>query len=395
VPDLGGGRVAVVVREGRRLPVALVAIALIAAGCAGQTAEPDRPVVRIALEGPITGEQASNGLDMLRGARLAVEEANGRGGILGRDIVLVPADDRADPDLGVEVAREVVNRRVFAVIGPYNSSVGVENLSIYLDHGVIPIHLTSDSATNGQGFTVQPKDYQVAPIEAEAITEFFEAKRVAMLYDPSTYTVGIARQLRGLLLEAGVEILAFERADPDGSEVDLLRRIMADKPDLLYASTYYPQGARIARETLKLGLSGTCLMGLANQDPGFVQQAGLEAARACASSGVPEAGQFPGATAYVDAYSARFDTEPGTWGSFTYDSAKLLFDAVRRAGTWDPDAVRGELAATEGYDGITGTISIDPSTGNRVDVPVVILEIDGEGNYVVNQGWSRFAGFGA
>jgi branched-chain amino acid transport system substrate-binding protein len=387
--------VAVVIREGRPLLVAFVAFALIAAGCVDQTAGPDTPVVRIALEAPITGEQASNGLDMLRGARLAVEEANAGGGILGRDISLVPADDQADPDVGVEVAQEVINRGAFAVIGPYNSSVGVETLPLYLDHGVIPIHLTTDSETNGQGFTVQPKDYQEAPVEAEAIVGFFKAKRVAILYDPSTYSAGIASELRRLLQKAGVMITAYIRAHPDArKEAGLLRRILDEEPDLVFASTYYPQGARIAKDVLELGLTGTCLMGLANQDPGFVQQAGLRAARACASSGVPGATQFPAAEGYVKDYRARFDAEPGTWGTFTYDSAKLLFDAVRRAGSWDPDAVRSELAATEGYEGITGTISIDPRNGNRVDAPVVILEIDGEGNYIVDPDWARFAGFG-
>ena len=380
-------------RRSRRSASAL--LLLIATGCTNGTTEGDRPVVRIALEAPITGEQASNGVDMLQGARLAVEEANAEGGALDRRIELMPLDDQADPEVGVEVADEAVDSGAFAVVGPYNSSVGVENLSIYLDGGVIPIHLTSDSATNGQGFTVQPKDYQIAPIEAEAISGFFEAQRVAVLYDPSTYTEGIATELRRLLEGAGVTIVAFERAQPGASQNALVRRILAEEPDLFYASTYFPQGARIAQEILDLGTPTTCLMGLANQDPGFVEQAGLEAARACASSGVPEAAEFPQAQGYVDDYRARFGTDPGTWGTFTYDSVKLLFDAVRRAGSWDSAEVRDELAATEGYEGLTGTITIDESTGNRVDIPVVILQVTDEGRYVVDPEWAQFAGFGA
>jgi branched-chain amino acid transport system substrate-binding protein len=374
----------------------LVGLAVIGAGCTGEGTDDERSVIRIALEGPITGEQASNGVDMLQGARLAVEEANAEGGVLDRRIELMPLDDQADPELGVEVAEQAAEAGVFAVVGPYNSSVGVENLPIYLDNGVIPIHLTSDSATNGQGFTVQPKDYQIAPIEADAISGFFGAQRVAVLYDPSTYTEGIATELRGLLEETGVTIVAFERARPGASgEEALVRQILSEEPDLFYASTYFPQGAGIAQQILELGTPTTCLMGLANQDPGFVQQAGLGAASACAARGVPEAAEFPQAQGYVDDYRARFGTDPGTWGTFTYDSVKLLFDAVRRAGSWDPAAVRDELAATEGYEGITGTITIDESTGNRVDIPVVILQVDSEGRYVVDPGWAEFAGFGA
>jgi branched-chain amino acid transport system substrate-binding protein len=383
-------------RYGRTMWRALLVLTLFGAGCTEGESEGEESVIRIGLEGPITGEQASNGVDMLRAARLAVEGANAQGGILDRRIELVSLDDRADPDLGIQAAKDAVDAGVFAVVGPFNSSVGVENLPVYLDNGIIPIHLTSDSATNGQGFTVQPKDYQIAPIEAAAITDFFKARRVAILYDPSTYTEGIATELRDLLEEAGVSIVAFERAGPSASrEVELVPRMLAGEPDLFYASTYFPQGARVAREILRLGTPTPCLMGLANQDPGFVEQAGLEAARACASSGVPDAAEFPQAEGYVEDYRDRFGTDPGTWGTFTYDSVKLLFDAVRRAGSWDPDEVNRELAATEDYEGITGTITIDESTGNRVDVPVVILEVDSEGRYVVDPDWATVAGFGA
>jgi branched-chain amino acid transport system substrate-binding protein len=381
--------------SGRRISSVLVVLAVIGAGCTDEGTEDEQSVIRIALEGPITGEQASNGVDMLRGARLAVEEANAEGGVLDRRIELMPLDDQADPEVGIEVAQDAVEADVFSVVGPYNSSVGVENLPIYLDNGVIPIHLTSDSATNGQGFTVQPKDYQIAPIEAEAISGYFGAQSVAVQYDPSTYTQGIATELRRLLEEAGVTIVAFERVKPGHSqESALVRRILSEKPDLFYASTYFPQGARIAEQILELGTPSMCLMGLANQDPGFVEQAGLDAARACASSGVPEAAEFPQAQGYVDDYRARFGTDPGTWGTFTYDSVKLLFDAVRRAGSWDPAEVRDELAATEGYEGITGTITIDEGTGNRVDIPVVILQVNSDGRYVVDPDWAAFAGFG-
>jgi ABC-type branched-subunit amino acid transport system substrate-binding protein len=105
-------------------------------------------------------------------------------------IEVIPADDEADPETGKLVAQRMVDEGVFAVIGPYNSSVGVENLETYLDAGVVTIHLTSNEATNGQGFTVQPKDFQTAPTEADAITEHFGARTVAMIYDPQNLQSG-------------------------------------------------------------------------------------------------------------------------------------------------------------------------------------------------------------
>ena len=208
----------------------------------------DQDTVKIALEAPITGEQASNGVDMLNGAQLAADEANEADGIMGMQIDVVPADDEADPETGKVVAQRMVDEGVFAVIGPYNSSVGVENLQTYLDAGIVTIHLTSNEATNGQGFTVQPKDFQTAPIEADAITEHFGARTVAMIHDPQTYTAGIASQLRDLLEERRIEIVLFEASEPDrDSYVALLRRVKALSPDLLYVQTYYPQGGRSRR----------------------------------------------------------------------------------------------------------------------------------------------------
>ncbi len=371
----------------------LVALLVVAAACS-HSGSGSALLIKVALEAPITGPQSSNGVDMLRGARFAVQEANAKGGVLGRKIDLIPADDRADPAHGKQVADQMVGAKVFAVIGPYNSGVGVENLPIYVKAGVIPIHLTSNSDTNGEGFTVQPKDYQIAPIEAKAILDLYRARRVAIVYDPSTYTAGIAAQVRAALQQAGVTVLAYEKVDPAiHSYLDQMKKIKSMGPDLFYASTYYPEGAVLAKEIQQIQMHATCFMGLANQDPGFIAEAGLTAAKGCVSSGVPSADLFPGAARYVSDYRAQFHTDPGTWGSFTYDSVNFLLDAVRRAGSWDATRVRPALAGTKDYMGITGSIAIDPKTGNRVSVPVVLLDVNDAGRYAIDRKWAAFAGF--
>ena len=154
-------------RSTRFLAPVVLALALLTGACSkspSPTASSSSGVVKISLEGPITGDQSSNGVDMLRGAQLAVQETNADGGVMGRRVRLLQADDQADPEVGKHVAHQMVDDGVFAVVGPYNSAVGVENLPIYVKAGVIPIHLTSNSATDGEGFTVQPKDYQIAPV---------------------------------------------------------------------------------------------------------------------------------------------------------------------------------------------------------------------------------------
>jgi len=369
----------------------LALVVVVVGGCGGGgSSEP----IKIVVEGPISGDQAATGTDMRNAARLAVDQANARGGVLGRTIDLVEADDQADPAVGKEVAQEAVDDHAFAVIGPYNSSVGVENLRTYVDAGIIPIHLTSNAATDGLGYTIQPKDYQVAPVEAKAITGYFKAHKVAIVYDTSTYTAGIAQQVRDALTHAGADVVLYE-SFPEG-ELDpaaLVRKIQESNPDLFYASTYFPEGGKIAKEAAARGVKATCLMGLANQDAKFVESAGLAAARRCYSSGVPSAEQFAGAGRYVAEYRKKFGNAPGTWGTFTYDSVRLLFSAVRAVGAWDAKRVRAQLSKTKNYAGITGEIDIDPETGNREVVPVVILDIEERGAYVVDRKWAEFAGF--
>lgn len=369
-----------------------VVVALLGAGCGGSGGASES--VTIAVEGPMTGEQAAYGTDMLNAVQLAADEVNEAGGVQGRTINVLEVDDQADAQQGIDAARRAADEGAFAVIGPYNSSVGVANLPVYVDSDVIPLHLTSNVGTNGLGFTVTPKDYQIGPTEAEAIAGFFEAERVAIVYDTSTYTTGIATGVRDALEAAGVDVAAFEGISAGESDYSsILAGIGQENPDLWYASTYYPEAGLLARQAADLNLEGQCMIGLSAQDPQFVDIAGLEVARSCYASGVPTAEQFPRAAEYLQAYEDEFDNPPGAWGTFAYDSARLLFDAVERAGGWDHDAVVTALSETDSFDGITGDITIDPTTGNREEVPVVVLDIDESGDFVINEDWAEFAGF--
>ncbi|MEX1046124.1 MAG: branched-chain amino acid ABC transporter substrate-binding protein [Actinomycetota bacterium] len=386
-------------RATRRLVVGTVA-AVLAAGCtstgsttSGTTGGGGGDAIKIVLEGPITGDQGATGTDMLYAAQLAVEQANADGGVLDQQVELIEADDQALTGKGVQLAKELATDDVFAVVGPYNSSVGVKNLPIWIDGGVIPIHLTSNADTDGMGYTVQPKDYQVAPVEVPALSDWLEAGSVAIVYDTSTYTADIAKQVKDDLEKAGVEVPLFEGFKTDrldaGKVVDA---IAATDADYFYSSTYFPEGGQIAKAAHRV-LDQDCFMGLANQDAGFVKEAGSAAAQECYVSGVPSAEQFPEAKQYVADYREEFGRDPGTWGTFTYDSVNLLFDAVRRAGAWDKQKLMDELSATKGYEGLTGPITIDPKTGNRVVLPIVILKVDAKGDFVVDRSWAKFAGF--
>jgi branched-chain amino acid transport system substrate-binding protein len=346
----------------------------------------------IAVEGPQSGEQASNGLDQLRGVQLAVRQLNAQGGLWdGRKVVVVPVDDKGDAPTAKQVARTVVARGIRFLIGPYNSSAGIANLAFYRRNRVLPLWMTSRDETAGAGATLQPMNTQIAPVE-QAYAKRTPAKSVAMLVDDTAngaFTKGMANRLRRALLRDGVSVTWTSIREttatglPADYYADRVAKALEASPDLVYVSTYFPEGVAIAKALTAVGTTPPCLMGLANVDNGFVARTTLAEAQRCVFSGVPAATEMPSARSYVRQYRGRFGRNPGVWGSFTYDSAKILFAAIDRAKSYDFGAVQRQLRTTRGYSGATGAITIDPKTGYRTNVPVGILRVDSRKRFVI------------
>jgi len=346
----------------------------------------------LAVEGPQSGDQAANGIDQLRGVRLAVKQLNAHGGLWdGRKVAIFAADDKGDAANAKTVARQVVARGIRFVIGPYNSSVGISNLPLYRRSHVLPLWMTSRDETAGVGATVQPMNTQIAPVE-EGYVRGLGAMHVAMLVDDTAngaFTQGMADRLRAALEHDGASVTwtsVQETTDPASTSqyyADKVATALASTPDLVYVSTYFPEGIQIAKALATSGSTPPCLMGLANVDDGFVAKTTLAEAQRCVFSGVPAATEMPSAGTYVRQYRATFRKKPGVWGSFTYDSAKILFAAIDRARSDRFTAVERALRATNGYRGATGAITIDPKTGYRASVPVSILRVDSRKRFVI------------
>ena len=370
----------------RRLLI-LLAFLIALAVAAPLASAATKGTILLAYEGPLTGDQRSNGYDMLRGTKLAVKEINANGGLLGMKVQLISGNDKANATTGVTVAKSIVAKHPSAVIGPFNSSVGVKNLPIYTKGGVFPVQLTSTDDTSGMGATVQPKNSQISPAEIDWM-KANKAQKVSILWDPSTYTQGMADRMFNALDKQGVLVTKIE-IDPTATDFSaVVAQALTNNPDTVYVSTYYPQGAIIAKELAaqaKAGNTARCFMGLANQDPAFITAAGNAAAHRCTFSGSPTPTQFGNSLSrtYVHNYKAEFGTTPGTWGIYAYDSVRLWANAVTKAGTTDLDAFSQKILHTKNFAGATGPITIAPKTGNRPNVPVAILGVSVTGKYVI------------
>ena len=374
-----------IARKGLALLFGLAACVSLVVAAPGSGAP--APLV-IAVEGPQSGAQASNGLDQLRGVRLAVKQLDAPGGLWdGRKVVVVAADDKADAADAKAVARRVIAKGIHFLIGPYNSSVGLANLPLYRRHDVLPLWMTSLDATAGFGATVQPMNTQISPIEARYV-ESLGAKHVAMLVDETAngaFTKGMAIRLRAALRHRGDRVTwtPIEEGKSRGYYAKRVAEALSTKPDLAYVSTYFPEGAKIAKALKADGSSSRCLMGLGNVDPGFLAKTTLAQAKRCVFSGVPAAPQMPSAATYVRQYRAAFGKTPGVWGSFTYDSARILFRAIDAAKSYNLRAVERQLRRTKGFHGATGAITINPKTGYRTNVPVSILRVNDHRKFVI------------
>jgi branched-chain amino acid transport system substrate-binding protein len=135
-----------------------------------------------------------------------------------------------------------------------------------------------------------------------------------------------------------------------------------------------------------------CLADYGSYDTGFVEAAGVPAARACPVVGVPAPDDFAGSSARVTAYRAAYGEAPGTWSPYTYDSVDFLAGGIEKAGGTDKAKLEEALDGVHGWKGWTGTVSIDPKNGNRQPATVVVVDTDSKGQLHVDEEWARATG---
>lgn len=354
---------------------------------------------RIGVEAPLTGDQATLGQGMLQGAQLAADQVNSKGGVLGRRIEIITIDDAADPATGVKAATTAIAGGLNGVVGPYNSAVGVQTLPLYLRAGIVPIRLTSDNSTDGLGFTLQPMTNQIAPVTSTAITKFFGAQSVGIIYDSTqNYTKSTSSAVKGQLEAAGVKVTSFDPITPgQSSYADVLAKVNAKNPDVIYSAVYYPEGAKIAQEiTPSSGTASTpggsrCLLDYASYDSGYITAAGATAAANCAVVGVPAPSDFPASAGRVAQFRQSFHQPPGTWAPYTFDSLNFLLDGAQQSGGFDAKALTTELGKVTGWNGWTGAVTIDAKTGNRTPATVVVTAVK-DGQLRVDAAWAKAVG---
>ncbi|MEW5866656.1 MAG: branched-chain amino acid ABC transporter substrate-binding protein [Bacillota bacterium] len=368
---------------------ALILTVLVTCVGMGVTFGKELPPVRIGAAGPFTGDLSKIGLDSLNAIQMAVDEANAEGGVNGRKVEVVVADDAADPSKAILVAEKLaMDKNVLGVVGPMNSSTVNAALPTYQRAGLV---LISQSATNPSltelGYRVMhricPRDDAQGPAAARFIVEEVGAKNVYIIDDKGTYGQGLADQVAAALKKAGVKITRGQITPEDRDFSPILTKVKTVGPDLLYLALPNPaQAAALIKQAVGLGLTPKLMGG-----DGLKEKDQLIAGAGGAAEGmyVTAIGRDIKDVPQAQGFIKKFEGKYGAMSIFSgqsYEATKLLIAAMRKAAGDNPAALTREAVleavhSTRGYQGILGFPISFNAKGDVVGASIYVFKVQG------------------
>ena len=337
--------------------------------------------------GSLTGAQASFGQSTDNGVRLALDEINAAGGVLGQPIRLITKDNQSKPGETSTAVRELITRnKVVALIGEVASGRSLEAAPIAQRSG---IPMITPASTNEKVTEAGDHIFRVCfidPFQGTVCAKFARklgAKKASVLTDVSKdYSLGLAKSFKEEFVKEGGVIAgqqSYSGGDKDFSAQ--LTAVKADNPDVIFLPAYYTEAPLIIRQARQLGITVPFIGGDGWDSPELVTVGGPSVEGCYFSNHFSNQSTDPKVVEFVKAYRAKYNTDPDAMVALGYDSLKLLADAMKRAGTTDPAKVTAALAATKDFDGVTGKITLDEH--RNPNKPAVILQVkDGKFTYV-------------
>jgi branched-chain amino acid transport system substrate-binding protein len=361
--------------------ILLVAMAILSPAPWAAARVPAGEPIRAGEITSITGKESTLGQANHMGTVLAVEQINAEGGLLGRPFEVISEDTASKDGESSTAVRKLISRdHVIAVLGEIASSRSLEAAPVCQ---ALKIPMISPSSTNPKVTQVGNYIFRVCyidPFQGPVLAKFalntLKARRVAILSSASSaYSVGLAKYFRQAFVAGGGEIVADPKyAEGDKDFKAQLTAIRPTHPDAIFSPGYYNEGGLILKQARELGITVPILGGDSWEAQALIDLGGpaAEGAYLCAHFS-PEA-PSPAGRRFIEAFTRRFPgAAVGTNSALAYDAVRVLADAVTRAGTTDPAALRAAIAATRDFDGATGRITIDPD--RNASKPAIILSV--------------------
>jgi len=324
-------------RKNYRLSLLACAIALNAAFSVSAFAEN----VRIGIAAPMSGGAATYGQDTKRGAELAVEAINAKGGILGgRKIELVFEDDKGSPQGGVAAVQKLMSvDRVKAITGGSNSSVVLAESSVTKGR-----MLQINPAAQADAITEQgnPWLFQINnTVSANSksfntyIVDVLKPKTVAYMGENTEFNKTVLELLRERLKAANIELVNVSTYDADTNDfTSIITKIKSLNPDMLYVADAYPaRAAQLWKQVRQLGGFPKEVMSPGVVNPGMLTPAEGAMDGVITGEIFMASSQLPETKAFIDAYVAKFGTNPGKGNLVIYEAMNVIAGAMDKAGT--------------------------------------------------------------
>ena len=372
-----------------RLAIALLGVDMLGsvfAGCGNDKAASDEIKVGVNIE--MTGNQANYGNAGLEGIRLAIKEANEAGGINGKKITLVEADSKSEAAEAVNAATKLISDdKVQVILGPAVTANVIAESQVATDNKVpvIGFAATNPDVTveNGQ---VKPFifrscfiDPQQGTVMAKFATKELKAKTAVMYIDSSSdYSKSLGKVFKETFEAAGGKVLmeeSFLAKDQDFKAA--LTKLKTANADVIFVPAYYEEVGKIVKQARELGITCPMLGTDGWDDPKVADIAGVAALNNTFFS-THYFSEDPGAKSFIDAFTKEYGHAPNVFAALGYDAGKLLVDALKRANSTDPEAIRKAIEETKDLQVATAKITMDPATHNPIKDAIIIENKDGK-----------------
>jgi branched-chain amino acid transport system substrate-binding protein len=363
--------------------------------------------IKIGVDLPVSGADASIGLPTQNGAVMAVEEAN-KNGFAGGKFKLETSllDDavqgKHDPAQGAQnVKTFIADSSVLAMVGPFNSNVAKSEIPLTNDAGLVQIapSTTNDGLTTGDDakklrtahpdtnsfFRVCTRDSRQGSTLAQIAAQRLNFKRVFIIDDNETYGKGLADVFEASFKQLGGTVLGHEHTTANQQDFKaLLTKAASLKPDVVfYGGTTSTGGGLVRKQMGDAGLGNIPYLGGDGiSDDEFEKVAGDSANGAYMTTAAPDAAKLPTAKTFVQAYKARFNSDVGPYSANAYTAAKIEIAAIEKAindngGKMPTRAdVLKNVAATKSFDSPIGKIGFD-ANGDTTAPILTLFKVQG------------------
>jgi len=355
------------------------------AGTDNQSTDTEKEI-KIGLNYELSGGAATYGQSSVNGIEMAFEEINAAGGVLGSKLVSVKADNKSDAAEAMNVATKLITQdKVVAMLGPATSGC-VKGATPVLLQNKVPLASASATADDVTVDKSGVKDYifricfsdsfQGTAMANYASRSMNATKAVMLIDNANDYSKGLAKNFKETFEKNGGTIVgeeAYVAKEKDFKAI--LTKIKGMDFDVIFLPGYYEEVGLIVKQARELGIDKPFLGGDGFDSPKLLEIAGAEALNnVFFSSHYSSQDDDPKVVKFNEAFKAKYNKEPNAFEALGYDLGYFLADAIKRAGSADPEKIKEAMEATTDFEGITGKLSVDENHNSVKSITVIELK---------------------